>query len=159
MEFIKRTITGMAQLLGDPPTDQLGSRALTKREAVISVTATAIMYFFCPEYLWACKAAFHVVCLGWLTALVYDAMYALFSAWESIPSWLRNFAAAKIPQTPPPMEPVWTFERARHTVLERLRKWIAIIRAKINDLWQTPHAELAHGLRMILDHLDPSRGA
>jgi len=133
------------RLLGDPPATQRGATAITEREAIVMVTAAATMYFFCPERYWICKAVCKVVFLGWLTALAYDVRVALLKAWESVPTWLRNFAHDRDPEGSSPDQAAWTFERASYVAAKRLQEWIQKIQAGAADLWHTVYVALNQG--------------
>jgi len=168
-------VSAVAQFFGDPPRLAAPNGisettiTITKREAIVMVTATATMYSFCPERLWICKAIFNIVLLGWVTALAFDAKEVGVEAWAGIPLWLKrylgsgdggaaggsgglravNLGSRSLKQT------------RGHLAVARVSEMIQKIKAAqlTQDLWEVVRRFLIRCLKMALHYLEPPGGA
>ena len=163
MGLVMDAVSATARYLGDPPAAQRDTHSVTKREAIVIVTATATLYVFWPERLWIFKAAFNIALLGWVTALAFDAKEAGIEAWDGIPAWLKNYlGGGAIPGTSSPTKRSHVAKRGNpgQFVLERLQEMINTIRTAqlTQDVWGTTRVFLIHCLRATLHYLEPAQG-
>ncbi|KAK4451051.1 hypothetical protein QBC34DRAFT_459627 [Podospora aff. communis PSN243] len=165
MAFAMDAVSATARFLGDPPAGQRGSTSVTKREAIVIVTATATMYFFWPERLWIFKSIFNIVFLGWVTALAFDAKDAGVEAWDGIPSWLKSYLGASgggVAGASAQARRVWApkEESPGQIVMLQLQQVIKNIKAAplTQDVWELIRTLLVRCLRMALHYLENTHG-
>lgn len=156
-------VSATARLLGDPPAGQRGSDSVTKREAIVMVTATATMYFFWPERLWIFKTMFNIALVGWITALAFDAREAGIEAWDGIPAWLKNYLGgggvaggnvhvqrSRVPNG----------KSSGNPAVKQLQQVMKQIRSArlTQDVWGVIRPIIIHCLRTALHYLEPPEG-
>jgi hypothetical protein len=163
--MLMNAVSATARFLGDPPAGQRVSTSVTKREAIVMVTATATMYFFWPERLWICKSIFHIVLLGWVTAFAFDAREAGIEAWDGIPSWLKSYlGGGVVTGRSGPTRTLYLDSKKGspgQVVVGHLQKVIETIKsARITrDVWGVIRTFLVRCIRKALHYLDPQHGA
>ncbi|KAK0622383.1 hypothetical protein B0T14DRAFT_552844 [Immersiella caudata] len=160
MAFAMNAVSATARFLGDPPAGQRGSTSVTKREAIVMVTATATMYFFWPERLWIFKTIFNIVLLSWATALAFDAKEAGIEAWDGIPSWLKSYlGGGGVAEASVQSQRSWTSkkETPAQVVLEQLQEVMKNIKAArlTQDVWGVIRTLLVRCIRIALHYLEP----
>jgi len=163
-------VSATAHYLGDPPRAASASQrgtipaSITKREAIVMVTATATMYFFWPERLWIFKAVFNIVLLAWVTALVFDAREAGIEAWDGIPAWLKGYlgggsGGGGVSGGALRVQRVSVVGGKNHgqIVVESLQVVVENIKAArlTQDVWGLVRAFIIRCLRVSLDYLEP----
>lgn len=162
MAFAMDAVSATARLLGDPPAGQRGSTSVTKREAIVIVTATATMYFFWPERLWIFKSIFNVVLLGWVTALAFDAKDAGVAALDGIPSWLKSYlggGGGGVAGASGQARTAWASKEDSpgRVMMLQVQQVIKNIKAAplLQNLWKLVRTLLVQCLRMALHYLEP----
>ncbi|KAK5652318.1 hypothetical protein OQA88_10668 [Cercophora sp. LCS_1] len=158
MDLVMDAVSATARYLGDPPAAQRGTESVTKREAIVIVTATATLYFFWPERLWIFKAIFNIALLGWLTGLAFDAKEAGIEAWDGIPMWLKNYLGGGAGASSPVQRcRVSKRESPGQFLLEHVQGAINKLRSAqlTQDVWGVVRVLLIHFLRTALHYLEP----
>lgn len=163
MDLVMDTVSATARFLGDPPAGQRGSDSVTKREAIVMVTATSTMYFFWPERLWILKTIFNIALVGWVTALAFDAREAGIEAWDGIPSWLKNYLGAGgvgPGSVQVQRSRALSGKSSENGVVQQLQLVVKQIKAArlTRDVWGVIRPIIVYFLRTALHYLDPTDG-
>ncbi|KAL7922760.1 hypothetical protein ACQKWADRAFT_291308 [Trichoderma austrokoningii] len=143
-------------------------RAAAKRQAVVSVSAIALVFILWPERFIIWRNLCFVPVVAWLTALVFDLKHGALDAWDGVPAWMKRIIGADDSSSNNTNRSSGAGARNSNRaksrtmpdhVLMHLGDTISLVKKEAARMWQIVRPILAEWIRQVIHFLTSKTSA